>query len=72
MGKTKTGYIKEPKDLQNCPDGNEVHLMFDNGDEYEGLYRGMDDDQIILQSTTSTERIELPFNRLHSYLQRIK
>lgn len=72
MAKTKKGFIKEPKDLQNCPIGNEVNLVFSNGDEYCGLYRGMDGDDIILQSTTSTDRIGLPFNRLTAYLQRIK
>jgi len=72
MGKTKQGLLKEPKDLQNCPDGNEVNLFFGNGDEYCGLYRGLDGNEIILQSTESTNRIGLPFNKLTGYLQRTK
>lgn len=72
MRKTKQGLIKEPNDLQDCPDGNEVQLFFDNGDEYCGLLRGISGEEIIIQSTTSTDRIGLPLNRLKSYLQRIK
>jgi len=72
MAKTKQGLLKEPKDLQDCPIGNEVNLFFNNGDEYCGLYKGMDDNEIMIQSTTSTSQIGLPFNRLTGYLQRIK
>jgi hypothetical protein len=69
--KTKEAILRNVKDLENCPIGKELVLLFGNED-YTGIFQGIEDEEIILQSTTSENRIGLPFNRLTSYLERIK
>ena len=69
--KTKEAFVRNAEDLENCEIGKEVILLFGNED-YTGLFQGIEDEEIILQSTSSEDRIGLPFNRLTGYLERIK
>lgn len=73
MAKTKEAILKNPADLKNCPVDNEVILVFDSGEDYTGIFKGIDESgEIILKSLESPQQIGLPFNRLDSYWQRIK
>lgn len=58
---------KQRFELEEAPEGIHVVLTFVNSDQYEGIYKGMDDDNIILESLSGDNRIGLPFNRLFHY-----
>ena len=67
---TKEALLKNPTDLEDCVEGKEVVLLFDNGEEYTGIFEGFDgDDTIMLKSKESEQRIGLPYNRLKVYLE---
>ena len=72
MAKQKQALIKDASDLKNCEEGKEVVLMFDSGQEYTGIFKGFDGDDIMLKSLDSSNMIGLPYNRLKGYLERIK
>lgn len=72
MSKEKQALIKNANDLKNCEEGKEVVLIFDSGQEYTGIFKGFDGDEIMLKSLDSTSRIGLPYNRLKGYLERVK
>ncbi|MEG2791901.1 MAG: hypothetical protein RSA98_10005 [Odoribacter sp.] len=58
--------IKKNSELEDCPEGSHIILVFNNGEEYHGIFRGFDgDDTIMLRSETEKSvTIGLPFNRL--------
>lgn len=69
--KEKKAYVRKAEDLENCEIGKEVILLFNNNEQFGGLFQGIDGEEIILQSLTSEDRIGLPFNRLKGYLESI-
>ena len=69
--KSKKAVFKNPDELYECEKGTEVILVFDSGEEYTGIFNGLDDDEIILKSTQSEDTIGLPYNRLKFFLKRI-
>ena len=72
MAKTKQAYLRDAEEIENLEEGKEVVLLFVNGEEYTGIYKGLDDDQIILKSLDSDSMIGLPLNMLKGYLERFK
>ena len=72
MSKTKQAYLRDAEEIENLEEGKEVVLMFDNGDEYTGIFKGLDDEQIILKALESDSMIGLPLSRLKGYLERFK
>lgn len=64
MAKEKQALLKTPEDIHETKSGQHVHLFFDNGDEYVGYFKEIDDDQIILQALKSKSQIGLPLDRL--------
>jgi len=71
MGKTKKALIKDAKEINNIEEGKEVVLFFNSGQEYTGIFKGLDDDQILLKSLNSEHTIGLPKDRLTGFLERI-
>lgn len=72
MSKSKQAYLREAEEIENLEEGKEVVLLFDNGDEYTGTFKGIDGEQIILKSLESDNMIGLPIHRLKGYLERFK
>lgn len=64
MMKTYEVEIKERDELKACADNSRVILLFDNREEYHGVFRGFDGVNILLKSESSSNMIGLPFNRL--------
>lgn len=72
MSKTKQAYLRDAEEIENLEEGKEVVLIFANGEEYTGIFKGLDDEQIILKALDSESMIGLPLNMLKSYLERFK
>lgn len=72
MAKTKQAFIKDVSDLEDCKKGTEIHLFFDSGDEYAGIFQELNNDEIIIKAVDGDDRIGLPFDQLVSYWERIK
>jgi hypothetical protein len=62
---------KEPFEIEECEEGKFVSLHFKNGEEYNGIFRGMDEDDIVLGSVSSCQRIGLPLHLLETYYEEI-
>lgn len=58
--------FKEKYDLEECEENTSVVLVFKNGEEYHGIFKGFDgDDTIMLKSESEKPvTIGLPFGRL--------
>lgn len=66
--------FKNPEELDECPEGTKVCLMFDDGSEWWGLYQGVSGNDIILKAEKGTgfgSVIGLPFDRLKGFIQEI-
>ncbi|MFA5433162.1 MAG: hypothetical protein WC319_09925 [Candidatus Paceibacterota bacterium] len=72
MTKTKQAYLRDAKEIENLEEGKEVVLLFANGEEYTGIFKGLDDEEIILKALESESMIGLPLNMLNGYLERFK
>ena len=72
MSKTKQAYLRDAEEIENLEEGKEVVLIFGNGGEYTGIFKGLDDEQIILKALDSERMIGLPLNMLKGYLERFK
>ncbi len=72
--KTYTATLKQPYELQNDFDGEfenrRVILVFHNGEEYHGVFRGMDGESTIMLRSDgkSPTTIGLPFHALKFWL----
>lgn len=73
MDKEITAKVKKNEELEDCPIDSKVILVFDNGEEYHGIFRGFDgDDAIMLRSDTEEPvTIGLPFNKLKCWLLKL-
>lgn len=56
-----------PAELTECRQGAEIVLVFDNRDEYQGIFRGFDNEEIVLQACGSQSKIGLPLERLYTW-----
>ena len=72
MTKTKQAYLRDAKEIENLEEGKEVVLLFANGEEHTGVFKGLDDEEIILKALESESMIGLPLNMLNGYLERFK
>lgn len=68
----KQAYIRDSTEIENLEEGKEVVLFFSNGEEYTGIFKGIDDDLIMLKSLDSEMMIGLPLNGLKCFLERFK
>lgn len=50
MEKKQVGAWRLPAELTECRQGAEIVLVFDNRDEYQGIFRGFDNEEIVLQA----------------------
>lgn len=62
-----TAEFKTPSDLSEDLIGSRVFLIFKNGSDFEGIYRGMDDEDIMLESISGKNQIGLPFWKLNHF-----
>ena len=65
-----TGTFKEASEIESCPIGKKVMLLFGERENYTGVFKGIDGDStIMLQSMLSLNTIGLPLDRLSSFFQ---
>lgn len=67
MEKKQVGTWRLPAELTECRQGAEIVLVFDNWDEYQGIFRGFDNEEIVLQACGSQSKIGLPLERLYTW-----
>lgn len=67
MEKKQVGTWRLPAELTECRQGAEIVLVFDNRDEYQGIFRGFDNEEIVLQACGSQSKIGLPLERLYTW-----
>ncbi len=72
MAKSKQAYLRNANEIENLEEGKEVVLIFTNGEQYTGIFKGLADEQIILKALKSDAMIGLPLNMLDGYLERFK
>ena len=72
MSKTKQAHLRNAEEIETLKEGKEVVLLFINGEEYTGIFKGLDDEQIILKALDCETMIGLPLNMLKGYLERFK
>lgn len=65
--------IKQKSELEDCPEGARVILVFDNKEEFHGIFKGFDgDDTIMLKSESEKpSTIGLPYNRLKCWALKV-
>ena len=68
-GKSYEVVEKQSHEIEDCEEGKFVTLIFKNSEEYSGLFRGMDGDDIMLGSVSSGRRIGLPVRFLKYYFE---
>lgn len=62
--------LKDRNDLEDLEDGHLIVIHLKNGQQYTGIFDGISDDQVILQSTESTDRrIGLQIWWIRDYLE---
>ena len=62
--------IKEPSDLEDLEDGHIVMLNLKNGEQYTGIFDGLDEyNEILLKSLESDQRIGLKIWWVRDYLE---
>mgnify|MGYP001768400344 CR=1 FL=1 len=68
---SEIGYTrKDASELEDCEEGKFVILYFFNGEVYKGIFRGFDDDDIMLKTKYIGDKmrtIGLPYNMLKNY-----
>ncbi len=67
--KTIKMILKNPDDIQNCPEGKTVVINLRNGETYAGFFRGFDDSTIMLKSTMSGGVIGLELPWIVNYFE---
>lgn len=60
---------KKKTELQDCPADKKVVLIFKNGEQFSGILKECDGEEIILESFESGHVIGLPFGQLSHYLE---
>jgi hypothetical protein len=65
-----TSTPKDRCELKNVGIGKKIILVFNNGEDYTGIYRGMDgENTIMLKACDTTTTLGLPFNRVKFFLE---
>lgn len=69
MEKKQVGAWRLPAELNDYRQGAEVVLVFNNREEYQGIFRGIDgdDEKVVLQAIGSESKIGLPFGHLYTW-----
>lgn len=68
-GKSRQFEAKDASDINECEQGKAVLLLFQNKKTFEGIFMGIDDDNIVLQSTKGDNCIGLPVCFLKGYFE---
>ena len=63
--------LKDKNQLEDCENGKRVMLNFLNGETYIGFFKGIDEEEIILQSISKKNTVGLPFNLLKDYAEEV-
>lgn len=63
--------LKEPNEIENCEEGKAVMLNLRNGETYNGIFKGMNDDEIVLGSLSGNNTIGLKLNWLNDYFEQV-
>lgn len=64
-----TATQKKRLELEGTPEDTHVVLVFTNGEKYEGKFKAMDDDSIMLESLSGKNMIGLPMKHLSHYFE---
>jgi len=63
--------MKIPCEIENCEEGKAVVLKLKNGDTYTGIFRGMDDEDILLGSLKYNSTIGVNLSSIENYFEQI-
>lgn len=63
--------LKKLKDLTKCPTGKVIFITLPSGDEYKGLYKGLNKGSIVLRSLISEATISIPKQFVVYYFQQV-
>ena len=64
--------LKQNHELRDCAIDSRIILIFHDGNEYHGIFRGMDsDDTIMLRAENRDLTIGLPFGALKFWLLKL-
>lgn len=63
--------IKDKSKLEDCENDKRVMLNFLNGESYIGFFKGIDEEEIILQSILRNNTVGLPLNMLKDYAEEV-
>lgn len=69
MSKKYEAILRDKSEIKNMKIGKDIILHFINGEEYRGLFYGVDDSEIILKSQKTGYKIGLPIDRLKLFLE---
>ncbi len=62
--------LKHPNEINDCQEGKAVVLNLRNGDQYTGIYQGIDeDDEIMLGSASSKNGIGIKWRAIENYFE---
>ncbi len=70
--KIKEFIYRKKENIHNVKKETEIILIFDNGEEFTGIYQGLNNEQILLKSSSSDYTIGLPLYRLVEFWERTK
>jgi len=68
-GKNYEVIQKDAYDIENCEEGKFVSLILKNGEEYNGVFRGMDNEDIMLRSVCLQHTIGFSLRFLKYYFE---
>ncbi len=66
-----SGILRKKEELPNMDKDTRVNLVFNNRQQFYGLYQEMDDNNIMLKSERSENQIGLPFKELKFFIETI-
>ena len=61
--------LKNPQELYNCEEGKAVVLILHNEEEYTGIFKGMDEDDVMLGSLSGEYTVGLNVNAIATYFE---
>jgi hypothetical protein len=70
-GKSVEMRMKSAYEIKDCEEGKIVHLFLKNGEEYQGIFKGMDGDDIMLKSLKGISCIGIDIKFVKQYLEEI-
>lgn len=70
--KTIEMLLKDPHDIEECPEGSVVILNLTNDEQHTGIFKGMSDDDIKLGSLDGKHTLGYKIIWLEDYFEEIK